>query len=163
MSANHPYKLYLFDDKLVCKLVKGEIVWDVAIENLVLIAEYTTNEGPMRDDYFLVFWSFEQGQLFEMKCSFHAVNAIETMEGLLKKLNARTALGLASSTEWESSILWPVKLVEKPYFEKVELVPETLKARVFKAIFGPSWEFPRTPEVQAYLRGFINSSPQIDL
>ncbi len=52
----------------------------------------------MRDDYFLVFWGFEQGQLFEMKCSFYAVNAIDTMGALLTKLNAGTSLGLASST-----------------------------------------------------------------
>ena len=163
MSADHPYKLYLFDDKLVCKLVKGEIVWDIPIDTLILIAEYTTNEGPMRDDYFLVFWGFEQGQLFEMKCSFYAVNAIDTMGALLTKLNAGTSLGLASSIEWDSRTLWPLTLAEKPYFEKVELVPATLRARISKAILGPSFEFRRASEVQAYLRGFINSSPQIDL
>jgi len=41
MSANHPYKLYLFDDKLVCKIMEGKVVWDVAIGALILIAEYT--------------------------------------------------------------------------------------------------------------------------
>jgi hypothetical protein len=158
MGANHPYKLYLFDDKLVCKLVKDEVVWDVSIDALILIAEYTTNEGPMRDDYFLVFWCFERGQLFEMKCSFYAVNAIETMEALLKQLNASTTLGLESSTEWNSRVLWPAKLAQKPYFERVQLVPATFKERISKAVFGQSFEFPPTAEVQAYLRGFLASS-----
>jgi len=158
MSANHPYKLYLFDDKLVCKLMEGKVVWDVAIGALILIAEYTNNEGPMCDDYFLVFWCVEHGKLFKMECSFYAVDAIATMETLLKRLNASTTLGLASSTEWKSNILWPPKLAEKPYFEKIEVSPSTLKARVLKASFGPSFEFPPTLEVQTYLRGFISPS-----
>lgn len=121
MNDDNPYKLYLLDDKLVCKLVKGEIVWDVAIGTLVLIAEYTTNEGPMCDDYFLVFWSLEGEQLFEMKCSFYALDAIETMGTLLMKLNASTDLGLASSTEWHSRILWPTNLAGNHISKKLSL------------------------------------------
>jgi hypothetical protein len=147
--------LLLLDDKLAYKRGGGEIVWDVAIKDLVLVAEYTTDEGPMIDDYFLVFWSLEKGQLCEMKCSFYADNAIETMETLLKRLNASTLLGLAASAEWNSRILWPAELAEKPYFEKVELVPETFKARISKAMFGPSFEFPGAPAVRAYLQGCI--------
>jgi hypothetical protein len=162
MSTDHPYTLYLFDEKLVYKLVAGEIVWDVPIDTLILIAEYTTNEGPMRDDYFLVFGCCEHDQLFEMKCSFYALDAIATMETLLKKLNAGTTLGLASSTEWKSNIVWPPKLAGKPFFENVELVPKTFKARIYKSIFGPSFAFPPTPEVQAYLRGFVATTPKFE-
>ena len=160
MSSDH--RLYLIDGALVHGLDSGKILWDVAIKDLLLIAEYTTNEGPVSDDYFLVFWSLEAERLFKMQCSFYAVDAIETMETLLKRITASTTLGLASSTEWNSRILWPTELAGKPYFEQVEVVPVTFKARISKVILGASFEFPPTAEVQAYLRRFLTTSASIE-
>jgi hypothetical protein len=38
--------------------------WSVPIDTIILIAEYTTDEGPWFDDYFVTFVTVENGQTF---------------------------------------------------------------------------------------------------
>jgi hypothetical protein len=40
---------------LECRNAENQLLWWIPVTNIVLMAEYTTNEGPWMDDYFLVF------------------------------------------------------------------------------------------------------------
>src|SRR5262249_25546280 len=69
-----PMRLCLRVDgsSLECNDDSGFTRWSLSIQTIVLIAEYTTNEGPWLDDYFLVFVTVEEGKLYFSTCSFYA-------------------------------------------------------------------------------------------
>lgn len=54
--------LEVVGSQLRCVGNSGTVHWIVSIDDIILVAEYTTNEGPHADDYFLIFCTVEAGQ-----------------------------------------------------------------------------------------------------
>lgn len=48
------------------------LIWTLAFEDIVLMAEYKTDEEPDLDDYFLVFVTFEDGATFYATATFYS-------------------------------------------------------------------------------------------
>lgn len=88
--------------------------WRLKPENIALVAEYTTNEGPFGDDWFLVFAVANKTPYF-MTCSVYSDGSDEA----LKFLRTRFAIEprLTNSTEWKSVVLWPKEIEGSPLIE----------------------------------------------
>jgi hypothetical protein len=153
-KENNP-ALRLIDGALEYRRSDGEPIWTTSVKSLVLMAEYTTNEGPYIDDYFLVFVTVENGSQYFATASFYSDGRDEVVKQLAEQWAAAIELGLANSTDWKSRVVWPPELVGHDYFEFVEVQPNNVLARLRKATFGPVYEYFPCKSVRA----FLNSDP----
>jgi hypothetical protein len=136
---------------LECLGSSAKPLWTLAIDSIILIAEYTTNEGPHVDDYFLVFVTVEENKLFFSTCSFYVGGRDEVLSVLQERLGSPIQLGLQGSTEWRSRVAWPVGIAGSEYFTFAEIPPKTLLERVKKRLLGPTQEYAISKSVRDYL------------
>jgi hypothetical protein len=59
------------------------LLWHVAIDGVVLAAEYTTNTGPWADDYFLIFVEADHDKLYLARASLYS-NGIYSRASVLR-------------------------------------------------------------------------------
>jgi hypothetical protein len=135
----------------------GTLRWSVPIDSIILIAEYTTNEGPWADDYFLVFVTLENQQLYFSTCPYSADGIIKAPEGLKKHLGVLVQLDLVSSTDWRSRVAWPVEMAGTEYFTFTEVPPKNLAQKLQNKLLGPPQEYRLSKAVQEYLRQQLRS------
>jgi len=129
----------------------GALCWSVQARDIVLLAEYTTDEGPFVDDYFLVFVTQPGGGEQYVTASFYAEGSDEVVGRLAECWGAEVGLSLAHSTDWNSRVIWPPELAEQEYFEVIEVPPGTLLARLREAVFGPVYTHLPSKAVREYL------------
>src|SRR5215510_9545356 len=129
------------NSNLECLDAKGQLCWSLPVESLVLISEYTTDEGPYIDDYFLVFVTVEDGSLYFSTCSFYSDGVDETFSILRERLGSPIQLGLVDSTEWRSRVVWPVKIADSEYFTFMAVTADTLTEKLRKKLLGPTYEY----------------------
>ncbi len=129
------------------------------IAAILLIAEYTTDEGPYFDDYFLEIWSLENNSLLCSKTTFYATGIDATFLALATQLGADLNFGLIGSTEWASRIVWPPDLAGHPYFSFREVTPTNWRTKLSRRFFGAPKEYFRTEEVQSFLNKHRVQSP----
>ena len=91
--------------------------WAVRLTDVRLIGEYTTANGPYEDDYFLVFLTAKENGWHQ--ASFYSTGSQELMAALGKELDISIELGLISSVEYRTRILWPPSLQGKPLMQVV--------------------------------------------
>jgi len=129
------------------------------IHALLLIAEYTTGEGPFIDDYFLNFWTFENSEFIKYSISFYADERDATFEPLEQRLGAELQFGLTGSTEWASRVMWPPELAGHPYYTFRKVEPKTWLQKLRRLCFGPAEEYFIAKEVREYLK--CHKSPKL--
>jgi len=103
---------------------------------LVLIGEYTTNQGPYVDDYFVEFVTVESGKPFFWKVSFYAEGLEQSFVVLEKKLGEQLLLELYASTEWQSRVVWPPAESGKPFLRPAK---STSTFKAFMERLAPKW------------------------
>jgi hypothetical protein len=143
-------KLAFQDEALECYR-DDQLSWRTPAAAILLIAEYTTDEGPYVDDYFLQIWSLENNSLLCSKTTFYATGRDATFLALATQLGADLNFGLTGSTEWASRIIWPPDLAGHPYFSSREVTPTNWRAKLSRRFFGATKEYFRTEEVQSFL------------
>jgi len=89
--------------------------WSLAISEISLIGEYTNENGPMADDYFLVFLSAKEPGWFE--ASFYGEGRDEILKELSDLLGSELSCGLAHSTTFTSQVIWPDEKKGKRVFD----------------------------------------------
>jgi hypothetical protein len=144
-------ELSMEGEALECKDATGNPVWQCPVPTIVLIAEYTTDQGPLFDDYFLVFWSWEDSKLFRSQVTCYANGRDAALAGLSRYLRSELKLGLADSTDWKSRIVWPPDLADVPYFTFVEEPPRNWRERLRRRIWGPTKTYFTSDDVCRYL------------
>ena len=137
--------------------ITGTVCWSLPIGSIVLIAEYTTNEGPYVDDYFLVFVTVEQDKLYFSTCTFYSAGRAETLSILGGRLGSPIQLGLQGSTAWRSRVVWPPKMAETEYFTFTEVPAKTLPEKIKKRLLGADQDYAISKTVRAYLKGQLRS------
>lgn len=152
MSTTTSTLLRVRESNLECLDPTGTVRWAVPIGALVLVSEYTTNEGPLIDDYFLVFVTVEDGIFYFSTCSFYSRGVDEALSILQERLGSPVQLRLQGSTEWCSRVVWPVKMSECEYFTFTPVPAETLTAKLKEKLLGPTQEYVISKGVQEYLR-----------
>lgn len=125
--------------------------WSLAVGSILLIAEYTTNEGPYDDDYFLVFVTAEDSKLYFSTCPSSA-GVGEGLNLLQQRLGSPIKLELQGSTEWRSRVAWPPEMRGTEYFTFKPAPANTLREKVKKRLFGPTYEYAISSAVQEFLR-----------
>ena len=135
----------------LCCLDASEPQWSLEIADIVLIAEFTTDEGPGVDDYFLVFVTAESGKPFFSQCTFYAEGVDEALEYLRSRFNMPIDLNLCSSTVWASHVLWPRNLAGDDYFKFSEVQASGLGSRIRKAVLGPQLEYAISDQIRTYI------------
>jgi len=145
---DHSVKLEVAGETVQATL-SGSRLWSFPIAALVLIGEYTTNQGPYVDDYFVEFVTVESGKPFFWKVSFYAEGVEQSFVVLEKKLGEQLLLELYASTEWKSRVVWPPAESGKPFLRPAKST-STFKAFMERlALRGPDQVV--SDEVKAYI------------
>jgi hypothetical protein len=138
--------------------INDQITWHTPIAGILLIAEYTTNEGPHVDDYFIELWSLEDGSVLKSRTTFYAERRDRAFARIAQQLETDLNFGLTGSTEWTSRIMWPPDLVGHEYFEFRDIEPSNWREKISHQFFGPTQEYFLTAEVQSFLKNHKLSS-----
>ena len=133
---------------------QGNQLWQMPLERIVLVAEFTNDEGAKREDHFLVFWSFEEGELHRALAGFHATGRNEAMDALSTYWQTELKLELPESRQWKSRVVWPKELEDHQYLALEEMPAATLRQKIRGALFGPVQQYLPTEEVSEYLRRY---------
>lgn len=90
--------------------------WRFPLAELRVFGEYTTDNGPMIDDWFMVFVTSNNGDWFES--STYAEGANEFRRQLAAAPGATGLHGdLFASTNFTSRVLWPAAILGEPLFQ----------------------------------------------
>lgn len=128
-----------------------ETLWQIPLDNVVLLAEYTTDEGPFLDDYFLIFVTKENETSRFVTASFYSDGLDDVFARMTQFWNSEIQLALHGSTDWASRVVWPAELVGQEYFESKVVQPDTLVKKLRRVVFGPSREYVPRDAVRKYL------------
>jgi hypothetical protein len=152
MATEPEYELELLDGNIrYLRSDRLEPLWTLKVEELVLVAEYTTNEGSWLDDWLFVFWTFEQGRLYS--CNAAVESGMEkSLADLSVLLGSLRVYGLVQSTEWASRVVWPPSIEGQPYFQFNRVESEGIWERLTSRVFGRTLEHKPAEEVLAYLQ-----------
>lgn len=93
----------------------GANVWRLRFADIAVIGEYTTEEGPFLEDWFLVFVPHWLPGWKEAPVYSHGADVV--LEQLGRVLGSPLRLALASSTQHRSRVLWPSELSGEPLFD----------------------------------------------
>lgn len=143
----------VLEDALKYSDESGHILWHIRSHNVVLIAEYTTNEGPFGDDWFLVFAVGDGNPLF-FTCSIYSEGA----EKLLQYLQTRFGVAprLTKESNWKSVVLWPKPVADAPLIEFSQREPHNWQQRLRTWYDGPLREACLSAAVRDYLHRLSN-------
>jgi len=149
--------LEISDSRLIYR--DGEIseIWAVGVKDIVLIAEYTTDEGPQADDYYLVFASVEAGKAWFSTCSFYSDGTDAVFRTLRAQFGMPLEFGLLRSTHWDSRVIWPVHLAGSDYFQFTAVDPVGIWEMIRKALLGPQFEYKPTEAVWSLIHSEVGA------
>jgi hypothetical protein len=140
-------------DKLRIECYFGHrLLWQVAIDRILLLAEYTTNEGPWGDDYFLMFVESDNGKFNLARASLYSEGTGEVLRELGKRWAAKIETRLHNSTGWKSRVLWPFELAGTEFFDFKEVDPLTISGKLRKLALGPVYEYFPSQPVRQFLQ-----------
>jgi len=95
----------LKDDKLFWDF-DNKHIFEVDLDDIVVIGEYTNSDGPHFDDWFLTFVT-KDGQWHSI--SWYADNIDEVTQHLSNRFHQNlSATHLANSTDWKSIVRYPL-------------------------------------------------------
>lgn len=121
--------------------------WTVSVDDIAVIGEYTTSEGPWLPDYF---WVVVQRQGVWHIVPNGAKNCMDAFRSLQGRLGGNWKYGLCGSVDIASYTVWPGVLAGKPLFTFTALPITGWRRLIF--FLGPDFKIDLTDEVKAYLR-----------
>ncbi len=123
-------KVFLADKCVVLTQGSKEVV-RIPIDSIKLIGEYTTANGPVADDWFIVFMTSEKNWT---QISHYTPGMLEMLQELGAHLEAEVIGSLAYSTSWKTNIIWPQQVAGQEMWDAISEVPTTLVGRLKKAL-----------------------------
>jgi hypothetical protein len=136
-------------DGLTYRDESGHILWNIKSESVALVAEYTTNEGPFGDDWFLVFGVGNKIPSF-FTCSVYSDGSEKALEFLQSRFGVTPKL--VNSTEWKSVVLWPKAIAGAPLIEFSQREPHNWRERLRTWYDGPI----KDPHLSAVVRDYLH-------
>jgi len=120
--------------------------WSIPISEVKAIGEYTNDQGPFLDDWFLLFF-LKDCTWYE--ASNYSENITEFKNEIQSKLNIENVYSdLSGSTDYNSYIIWPNSLNGKKAFEFKNFYSSWWR----KLILSPSIKFNLSKELCNYLQ-----------
>jgi hypothetical protein len=124
--------------------------WKIPINKIKIIAEYTNQDGPFFDDYFLVFAISSEEQL---TASFYAEGRGAVLVELGKILNVELKFSLLNSADFKSCVMWPPDLSGEEFLEFYILPPKSFIGRITRKLIGVWCNYQRlAPKIKSYLQ-----------
>lgn len=102
---------------------EGKEIVRIAVDEIRLIGEYTTSDGPFVDDWFIVFLT---SPIDWKQISHYTPGMPELLRELSQLLDAAIVGSLSWSTNWKTSIIWPPTVAETEMWDVQIKPPETL-------------------------------------
>jgi hypothetical protein len=99
----------------------------VKIEEIKVIGECTTANGPFIDDWFYL---YILGTNDIRQISAYAHGTEEVLNKLGERLNIELKPRLVASTKWETNILWPTDLIGQKVFKEISTKPSEFIEKV---------------------------------
>ena len=130
-AKNESGKTFIDNEKVIWEFNDQNIV-EIPINQIKLIAEYTTENGPFMDDWFLVIYN-NQSEYFEI--SMYAEGIQEMMDELGELLEFKLFGRLVTSAEWVSNILYPIEFNGKELWNIVKVKPKSVFDKL-KSLIG---------------------------
>jgi hypothetical protein len=152
-------QLHVFDAKLHCHDQDQGEGWTISIRDIVLIAEYTTNQGPRFDDYYLEFVTREQNELYYSYVTMFASGIDDALAKLEACLRNKLDLKLASSTDFNSRVVWPAQIAGSPFFRYERVVPDGFWKQLRSRVSGTQIASHIADPIRDYLAAQITVSP----
>lgn len=103
------------DRELIRYQCTGGVGWAIPLGSLLVIGEYTDDNGPQVDNHFLVFVSHLGPSWFE--ASLHAEGREAFLSELGRKLGMNLICQLYDSSGLNSRVIWPPEIENQPLFE----------------------------------------------
>jgi hypothetical protein len=103
-----------FDGRIVSYTSQHYGSFSLPLAEVGVIGEFTTDNGPFIDDWFLVFVPRDGRDFFE--ASMDAEHSNEVRMQLAGALGGELSTNLVFSTDFRSRVLWPPALVGKPLY-----------------------------------------------
>jgi len=101
--------------------------WRLPVSEIKIIGEHTNDQGPLVDDYFLVFLT--GSDLYEV--SIYAEGLEEFLVELSDSLGTKLSCELGNSTKYRSRVMWPPEIEGLPMFDYFKTPkPEGLWAKL---------------------------------
>ena len=133
-SQEHTYgKIYLDNNTIILERDNEEIL-RLAVTELKLIGEFTTANGPIDDDWYIVFMTSEKNWYQIPEYTPGMLELLQELSGVLRE---DVMCSLFGSTSWATRILWP-KAVEGAEIWDIEPVPASTFFQQVKRVFGMS-------------------------
>ena len=142
--------LAVSEDALEYRNERGHLLWQLKSENIALVAEYTTNQGPFGDDWFLVFATANKKPYF-VTCSLYSNGRDEALDFLRTRFAIEPTL--TNNTEWQSVVLWPKAIEGAQLIEFSQGEPRNWRER-FRAWFDG---FISQPHLSAAVHQYLQS------
>lgn len=92
--------------------------WQIPLREIIAFGEYTTDNGPYIDDWFMVFVTRDFNWV---EASNYCAGREEVRDALAKHWRVESLYGdLVFSTDFSSRVIWPTRIAGKPLFDFVE-------------------------------------------
>jgi hypothetical protein len=117
-----------FDGSLISYTSQHYGSFSLPLSEIAVIGEFTTDNGPVIDDWFLVFVRRTGGEWFE--ASEYAVGTQDVLQRLSTVLGDSLRAGLSNSMDFSSRILWPTALADRPLFTFSPVTASTFLRRI---------------------------------
>jgi len=121
-----------FDGSLITYTSQDYGSFAIPLSEVAVIGEFTNDNGPFADDWFLVFVHRSGKEWFE--ASIYAEEVESVREQLSSALGSSITLHLATSTDFASCILWPASFAGSPLFILEPVTASRLLGRIKQAI-----------------------------
>lgn len=89
--------------------------WELSLKDVSVIGEYTNEDGPFADDWFLVF--VEKGEPDWNEASVYAAGKDEVLADLESAFGIKLTCALHDSVTFKSRVLWPRTMLDEKLFE----------------------------------------------
>lgn len=143
--------LSISESTLHCRDHVEQTGWDIRVNEIVLIAEYTSEEGEKTDDYFLAFVTQEKDELFYSNVTLNASGVSEVLDELEKRVGVPLELKLHSTRGWNSRVLWPPPFTGTPYYQFEQPAPTTIWDRILRRVRRTRPAYRIADPIQDYL------------
>src|SRR5437588_9442501 len=95
--------------------------WSLRFDEIAIVGEYTNELGPFADDYYFCF--VRHDGVHWNDGSFYAEGRDELLSALARHFGTSFECELCDSTTFNSRIMWPPALCDRPLFEYKDPVP----------------------------------------
>lgn len=130
-TKNKSGKTFIDNGKVIWGFNEKSIV-EIPIDQIKLIAEYTTTNGPFRDDWFLLIYN-DKAECFEI--SMYAENIQEMMSELGELMDFKLFGTLYASVDWISNIHYPTEFSGEKLWKVVKTEKKSILDKL-KSLLG---------------------------